>query len=82
MYACKEFQESKRKFPRFDETKRARWSRVLGRVCHTLARNQINSLPNGRDSDLRQIENVFKYPEDGLWEKNSSEGIAGNSEVY
>ena len=45
-------------------------------------RNQINSLRNGRDSDLKQIENAFKDPEDGFWEKNSSEGIVGNSEVY
>ena len=33
---------------------------------------------NDRDSDLKQIENPFKNPE----EKNSSEGIVGNSEVY
>ena len=36
-------------------------------------RDQINSLRNGRDSDLKQIENAFKDPEDGFWEKNSSE---------
>ena len=39
---------------------------------------EINSLPNDRDSDLKQVENAFKDPE----EKNSSEGIVGNSEVY
>ena len=44
-------------------------------------RDQINSLQNGRDSDLNQIENAFKDPEDGFWEKNSSDGIVGNSEV-
>ena len=38
-------------------------------------RDQINSLRNGRDSDLEQIENAFKDPEEGFWEKNSSEGI-------
>ena len=37
---------------------------------------------NGRGSDLKQIENVFKDPEDGFWKKNNSEGILGNSEVY
>ena len=45
-------------------------------------RDQINLLGNGQDSDLKQIENAFKDPEDGFWEKNSSEGIVGNSEVY
>ena len=45
-------------------------------------RDQINSLRNGRDSDLKQIGNAFKDPKDGFWEKNSSEGIVGNSEVY
>ena len=35
-------------------------------------------LRNDRESDLKQIENAFKDPE----EKNSSEGIVGNSEVY
>ena len=44
--------------------------------------DQINLLRNGQDSDLKQIENAFKHLEDGFWEKNSSEGIAGNSEVY
>ena len=34
--------------------------------------DQINSLRNGRDSDLKQTENAFKDPEDGFWEKNSS----------
>ena len=29
----------------------------------------------GGDSDLKQIENAFKDPEDGFWEKTSSEGI-------
>ena len=45
-------------------------------------RDQINSLRNGRDYDLKQIENAFRDPEDGFWEKNSSEGIQGNSELY
>ena len=40
------------------------------------------SLQNGRDFDLNQIENAFKDPEDGFWEKNSSEGIVGNSDLY
>ena len=35
-------------------------------------RDQINSLRNGRDSDLKQNENAFKDPEDGFGEKNSS----------
>ena len=35
-----------------------------------------------RDSDLNQIENAFKVPEDGFWEKNSLEGIVGNSELF
>ena len=39
---------------------------------------EINLLRNDRDSDLKQIENAFKDPE----EKNSSEGIVGNSEVF
>jgi len=34
------------------------------------------------DSDLGQIEKDFKDPEDGFWEKNNSEGIKRNSEVY
>ena len=41
----------------------------------------INSLRNARDSDLMQIEDAFKDPEGRFWEKNSSEGIVGNSEV-
>jgi len=43
----------------------------------------MNSLRNGRDSHLGQIENnnYFKDPEDGFWEKNNSEGIVRNSEV-
>ena len=32
----------------------------------------MNSLPNGRDSHLGEIENDFKDPEDELWEKNTS----------
>ena len=35
-----------------------------------------------RGCDLKQIGNAFKDLEDGFWEKNSSERIAGNSEVY
>ena len=42
----------------------------------------LEEFRNDRDSDLKQIENAFKDPEDGFWEKNSSEGIVGNSEVY
>ena len=45
-------------------------------------RDQINSLRNGRDSDLKQSEKAFKDFEDGFSEKNSSESIVGNSEVY
>ena len=41
-------------------------------------RNQINSLRNGREYDLKQIENAFRDPEDGFWGGNSSE----SSEVY
>ena len=41
-------------------------------------RDQINSLRNGRDYDLQQIENAFRDPEDRFWGKNSSE----SSEVY
>ena len=41
-------------------------------------RDQINSLRNVRDSDLKQIENALKDSEDGFWDKNSSEGIVGN----
>ena len=42
----------------------------------------IDSLRNARDSDLIQTEDAFKDPEDrSSWEKNSSEGIIGNSEV-
>ena len=41
-------------------------------------RDQINSLRNGRDYDLKQIENAFRDPEDGFWGENISE----NSEVY
>ena len=29
-------------------------------------RDQINSLRNGREYDLKQIENAFRNPEDGL----------------
>ena len=32
----------------------------------------MNSLPNGRDSHLGEIENDFKDPEDEFWEKNNS----------
>ena len=42
---------------------------------------EINSLRNGRDSDLDQIENAFKDTEDGFWEENSSPGVVGNSEL-
>jgi len=59
----------------------------LPKVCwgsnkHTaIYRNQINSLRNGRDSDIEQIENDFKDPEDGFWDKNNSEGMVSNFEV-
>ena len=36
------------------------------------SRDQMNSLPNGRDSHLGEIENDFKDPEDEFWEKNNS----------
>ena len=45
-------------------------------------RDQINSLRTGRDSDLKQIQKAFKDFPDGFSEKNSSESIVGNSEVY
>ena len=45
-------------------------------------RDQINSLRNGRDCDLKQSEKAFKDFEDGFSEENSSESIVGNSEVY
>ena len=79
-------------FSRFDETRHAQWSWVIRSgfaifeqhytpiiiwPALWFQRNQINSLRNGRDSDLKQIENIFKDPE----EKNSSDGIVGNSEV-
>ena len=62
----------------------ARWYRVKGLVSPSSSdmytpitilpalrfqRDQINSLRNGRDSDLKQNENAFKDPEDGFWEK-------------
>ena len=45
-------------------------------------RDEINWLRNVRDSDLKQIQNAFKDPEDGFWNKNSREDIVGNSELY
>jgi len=30
---------------------------------------------------MEQIENDFKDPEDGFWNKNNSEGMVSNSEV-
>ena len=36
---------------------------------------------NDGDSDIEQIENDFKYPEDGFWDKNNLGGIASNPEV-
>ena len=47
-------------------------------------RDQINSLQNGRDSDLKQNENAFKDPEDGFGRKTVQgiDTLAGNSEVY
>ena len=40
--------------------------------CRSNQRDQINSLRNGRDSDLKQTENAFKDPEDGFWENKCS----------
>ena len=34
-------------------------------------RDQINSLRNGRDYDLKLIENSFRDPEDGFWGKTA-----------
>ena len=51
-------------------------------ITISIQRDQINSLRNGRDYDRKQIENAFRDPEDGFWEKNSSERFVGNSEVY
>ena len=53
-------------------------------ACITISAslNKFTSKLNGRDSDPNQIENAFKGPEDGFWEKNSSEGIVRNSELY
>ena len=47
-------------------------------------RDQINSLRNGRDSDLKQNENAFKDPEDGFGRKTVQgiDTLAGNSEVF
>jgi len=43
--------------------------------------DQGTSLQNGRDSDLEQIENDFKDPEDGFWDKNNLKSIKSNCEV-
>ena len=43
--------------------------------------DQVTSLQNGRDSDLEQIENDFKDPEDGFWDKNNLKSIKSNCEV-
>ena len=53
-------------------------------TCITIQRDQINSLRNGRDSDLKQNENAFKDPEDGFGRKTVQgiDTLAGNSEVY
>ena len=53
-------------------------------TCIRSQRDQINSLRNGRDSDLKQNENAFKDPEDGFGRKTVQgiDTIAGNSEVY
>ena len=40
-------------------------------ACMTILA-QMNSLPNGRDSHLGEIENDFKDPEDEFWETNNS----------
>ena len=53
-----------------------------GRKGKKFQRDQINSLRNGKDSDLKQSEKAFKDFSDGFSEKNSSESIVGNSEVY
>jgi len=49
-----------------------------------LYRDQVNSLRSGGDSDIEQIENDFRDPEDGFsgfWDKINLEGIVSNSEV-
>jgi len=51
----------------------------LGRI-NTPSGDRVNYLRNGRDSDIEQIENDFKDPEDGFCDKNNSEGIVSNSE--
>ena len=38
-------------------------------------RDEINRLRNVQDSNLKQIQDAFKDPEDGFWNKNSSEDI-------
>ena len=47
-------------------------------------RDQINSLRNGQDSDLKQNENAFKDSEDGFGRKTVQgiDTLAENSEVY
>ena len=67
---------------------------LTGKLLHTCTlqllpalrfqRDQINSLQNGRDSDLKQNENAFKDPEDGFGRKTVQgiDTLAGNSEVY
>ena len=61
------------------------WTR-LAKDCQIFGvwetnRDQVNSLRNGEDSDIEQIEKDFKDPEDGFWDKNDSEGIVSNFEV-
>ena len=47
-------------------------------------RDQINSLRNGRDSDLKQTENAFKILKMDFGRKTAQgiDTIVGNSEVY
>ena len=57
---------------------------ILPANSSLIQRDQINSLRNGRDSDLKQNENAFKDPEDGFGRKTVQgiDTLAGNSEVY
>ena len=54
------------------------WGSFRGRDHFGGCTDQINLLRNGRDSDLKQIENAFKDPEARFWERKSSDGIVGS----
>ena len=46
----------------------------MSRDTHSEPRlTMVNSLSNGGDSDIKQIENDFKDPEDGFWDENSED---------